>query len=330
MKIERKKFYDKLIKIIDNYDQIILIPHTEADLDAIGASFGLYSILIKYKKNIVINFEEEMPELGVSRAINKIKELKLNINFCKLDSIEINKNSLLIMMDHHKKNMSQNPEIYNYYSDIVIIDHHVENISTNNIILKYIDNDASSTCEIIYDFIEYENIIITNYILTIMLAGLTIDTKKFTIKTTAKTHEVAAKLSENGANQKEVQYLLKEDLAEYIEMQKLIFKTEIYKKNFAITVGNSNHIYDKEQLAKIADSLLAFDGVEASFAVGKINTNIIGISARSLGNIDVEYIMKKLNGGGHKTDAACQMYNTTLKKAHEDLIKIIEKYKGMI
>lgn len=328
MKVERKKFYEKLVDTISLYDQVILIPHNEIDLDSLAACLGMYVLLDKKVDNIFINLEESTPELSVSRALNKIQSLKLNINFEKLLNIDMNIKTLLIMLDHHKKDMSQNSEIYNNNCDLIIIDHHVENKNINNTLLKYIDEDASSVSEIVYDFIDFENCTIPKYILTIMLAGITVDTNRFTLKTSSMTHEVAAKLSKNGANSKEVQYLLKEDLFDYISMQRLIFKTEIYENIYAITVGDEKQIYDKEQLAKIADSLLQFDNIEASFAIGKINTNIIGISARSMGDINVEYIMKKLNGGGHKTDAACQMYNTTLKNSHKDLIKIIDKYRG--
>lgn len=328
MKIERKNFYDKLIEIINEYDQIILIPHNEIDLDSLASCLGMYALLSKYNKHIIINFEEVSPELSVSRALLKINELKINIKLDKLDNIEKMDRTLLIMLDHHKKEMSQNPEIYKVFNNLVILDHHVENRSINNILFKYIDDSASSTSEIVYDFIELEKIYIPNYVLTVMLAGITVDTNKFTLKTTAKTHEVAASLTKSGADSKEVQYLLKEDLTNYMNMQKMIFKTEIYNKIYAITVGNEKQIYDKEQLAKIADSLLQFDGVEASFAIGRVNTNIIGISARSMGHVDVEYVMKKLNGGGHKTDAACQMFNTNLKNARNELVKIIDKYRG--
>ena len=328
MKVERKTFYDKLTNMISDYEQVILIPHNEIDLDALGASLGMYLVLAKYNKQIIINYEETTPELSVGRALNKIKSLNLNISFEKLDDIDNTKKTLLVMIDHHKKDMSQNKEIYNIFSDIVILDHHIESKTINKPILKYKDDEASSTSEIVYDFIELENISVPNYILTVMLAGITVDTNKFTLKTSANTHEVAAKLTKNGAEAKEVQYLLKEDLLNYKQMQKLIFKTEIYDKIYAITVGSSNQIYEKEELAKISDSTLQFDGVEASFTIAKINTNIIGISARSMGSVDVEYIMKKLNGGGHKTDAACQMFNTTLEDAHNMLIKILDKYRG--
>ena len=326
MKLKRQAFYNKFVEEISKYNKFIIVPHNEIDLDSLGSSLGLYTLLSSLGKETYINLDEQTPELGVKRALQKIKELDLNINSEKLENLEINNDSLLIILDFHKKDMAQNPDIFRLTNNVIIIDHHIESKdSIKSYLLKYIDDEASSTTEIIYDLLEMENISIPNYIATVMLAGITVDTNNFSIKTSPKTHEVAAMLSKKGAITKEVQYLLKEDLKEYVSMQKIIFNTEIINKVFAVTVGKKSEIYTKEQLAKIADSLLQFDEIEASFCIGKINSNIIGISARSLGNIDVQKIMEKLNGGGHLTDAACQMYNTTLDKAKSTLLKTINK-----
>ncbi len=328
MKIKRQKFYEKFKEQVKKFNKIILVPHDEIDLDALSSSLGMYLLLEKFEKEVIINIDEDNTELGVKRALQKIKKLNLNMNISKLESIEISDNDLIIILDFHKKEMAQNKDIFRMCKNIIIIDHHVESKEyIQNYILKYIDDESSSTTEIVYDFLKEEDIMLPSYIATVMLSGITLDTSNFTIKTTDKTHEVAAELTKCGAMPKEVQYLLKEDLHEYIEMQKIIFNTEIIDKIYAISVGKKTSIYTKEQLAKIADSLLQFDEVEASFCIGKINSNIIGISARSLGNIDVEKIMNKLNGGGHLTDAACQMYNTTLEKAKAELLKILEKMK---
>ena len=139
----------------------------------------------------------------------------MNINIKQLGDIEVDSNTLLIMLDFHKKDMAQNPNIFKSSDNVIIIDHHIEGKdSIKNCTLKYIDDEASSTVEIIYDLLESENVIVPNYIATIMLAGITVDTNNFSIKTSPKTHEVAAMLSKKGAITKEVQYLLKEDLKE--------------------------------------------------------------------------------------------------------------------
>lgn len=326
MKIKRQKFYEKFIDILSDYEKVVLVPHNEIDLDALGASVGLYVFLEKLEKEVYINIDEVNTELGVKRALQKIKKLNLNIDIKKLHNIIVDNDTLIVVLDHHKKEMSQNPDIYKMSKNVIVIDHHIEGRDIiSNLLEKHIDEEASSTTEIIFDLISNQDIDIPNYISTIMLAGLTLDTNNFSIKTTEKTHEVAASLTRYGAISKEVQYLLKEDLSKYIEMQKIIFNTEIINGVYAITVGKRTEIYSKDQLAKIADSLLQFDDIEASFCIGKINSNIIGISARSLGNVNVQKIMEKLNGGGHLTDAACQMFNTSLQEAKKSLLKIIEK-----
>lgn len=326
MKIRRQKFYEKFIDILNDYEKIVLVPHNEIDLDALGASVGLYVFLEKLSKEVYINIDEVNTELGVKRALQKIKKLNLNIDIKKLCNIEVDNNTLIIVLDHHKKEMSQNPNIYKMSKNIIVIDHHIEGRDMiGNTLEKHIDDEASSTTEIIFDLMSNQDVDIPNYISTVMLAGLTLDTNNFSIKTTEKTHEVAAELTRQGAIAKEVQYLLKEDLSKYIEMQKIIFNTEIINGVYAITVGKKTEIYSKDQLAKIADSLLQFDDIEASFCIGKINSNIIGISARSLGNVNVQKIMEKLNGGGHLTDAACQMFNTSLQEAKKSLLKIVDK-----
>lgn len=327
MKIKRQKFYENFLNVLNNYGKVVLVPHNEIDLDALGASVGLYIFLSKLGKEVYINIDQIDTELGVKRALQKLKNLELNIDVKSLINIEMESNDLIIVLDCHKKDMTQNPNIFNISKNVIIIDHHIEGKDViGNCLLKHIDEEASSTSEIIFDMIEKANVEIPNYIATIMLAGLTLDTNNFSIKTSLKTHEVAAGLTKAGATSKEVQYLLKEDLKEYIEMQKIIFNTEIINSIYAVTVGKKNEIYSKDQLAKIADSLLQFDEIEASFCIGKINSNIIGISARSLGNINVQKIMEKLNGGGHMTDAACQMYNVSLQEAKKSLLKIIDKF----
>jgi c-di-AMP phosphodiesterase-like protein len=220
--------------------------------------------------------------------------------------------------------MLQNPNIMKFCKNIIIIDHHVESKDIiGNTMYKIIDNNSSSTSEIIVNFAQNMGIKFNSKIADIMLAGITIDTNNFTIKTSAATHEAAAILNNMGANSKYVQYLLKEDITDYINMQKIIFNTQIVDTMYAIATGLKTEIYEKEQLSKIADSLLTFDGVEASFCIGKINTNIIGISARSIGNINVQKIMEKLNGGGNKQDAACMMYNSNIEFAKEKLVNVL-------
>ena len=317
--------HNDIVNNIKKYNKVYIMPHIHIDLDALGASLGIYKLIESFGLEPCIIIDETKYELGVKRALETIKNS--NINIKKLFSSNISSEDLIVVVDCNKKNMVQNKEIFSLCNNVLIIDHHIENKDTINTVYKYIDVDCSSACEIITDLLVENNVVVNKTVADIMLAGITIDTNNFTIKTKPSTHEAAFKLGEMGADSKNVLYLLKEDIKEFIDMQKVIFDTEIINNIYAVCVGDKSTIYKKEQLSKIADNMLTFDKIEASFCICKINTNIIGISARSLGNIDIEDIMSRLNGGGNKYEAACMMYNVSIETAKEKLINILMEGK---
>jgi c-di-AMP phosphodiesterase-like protein len=190
---------------------------------------------------------------------------------------------------------------------------------------EYVNVDESSATEIAIKVINGLNVYIPDYIATIMLAGIFIDTDEFNLKATDKTFEAASLLKKFGANSIELQYLLKQDFDEYTDRQKIIMHTEIINREMAIALGDINTIYERSELAKASDTILEFNNIEASFVIGKTEENEISISARSLGKINVQTIMEQLNGGGHETDAATQMHDITLIEAKKRLMNLISK-----
>ena len=128
-----------------------------------------------------------------------------------------------------------------------------------------------------------------------------------------------------GASAKKVQYLLKQDIEEYTERQKLMSTIETINGKIAFTKATANTQYRREDLAKVADTLLFFNNIEASFVVGKINKDTIGVSARSLGNYDIGKILVKLGGGGDSTSGAAIFENTTIGKVEQEIKRIIKE-----
>ena len=155
-----------------------------------------------------------------------------------------------------------------------------------------------------------------------MLAGIEIDTNAFNIKTSSKTFEAAAYLLKIGASNIEKQKLLKENKESYCKRQEFVKNSYMLNDNMALCVMD-NKIYPKYELALISEDLLQFDNVEASFTIGYTDKNTVGISARSIGEIDVERIMECLGGGGHKTDAAASIENKKIEEVKEELLKQI-------
>lgn len=171
----------------------------------------------------------------------------------------------------------------------------------------------------ITELIEFYDVEIEPYYATVLLSGIVLDTNNFTLKTNSETYYAAYFLTCLGASAKKVQYLLKQDINEYTERQKLMADIETINGKIAFTKATPYTIYRREDLAKVADTLLFFNNIEASFVVGKIGKNTVGISARSLGNYDISTILTNLGGGGDTYNGAAKFENTTISKVEQQL-----------
>ena len=311
------EFLKKLDKIIEKHDNVIIMGHQNPDLDCIGSSVGLYKAIDKE-----CYIFKTLDKLNTS-AQNAFKELK-NINFVdKINYKKILKNTLLIITDLHKTTLLEYAPILEEIKDIVVIDHHI--IGSNKIesTLEYIDPKKSSATEMIIEYLKYKNKKLDKVSATIMLTGIEIDTNGYNNKTTKETFLASAYLMEQGADNILKQNILKENKEEYIKRTKQIEKSYLINNNMICTIEEGK--YNSSYLATLSEDLLRFEKVESSFTIAQLLNNKIGISARSLGNVDVERIMKKFGGGGHLTDAACQIENKTIKEIEKELITYLEK-----
>lgn len=298
------KLFFKLNNIINYYEKFIIMAHANPDLDAIGSSLAFYSVLKSMEKDVSIFIDiKNLSKYNdtVVKALTKVDE----INYIyRLDNI-LSDNTLLIILDVHQQKRLECPEILDKNLDVLVLDHHIKNKNyIKDTIFTYIDSNLSSMVEMMAKYIKYNDIKIDSIISSIMLAGLEIDTNNYNLKTTKETYLAASILMDNGADIILKQELLKETKEEYIKRADYIKNSFRVNDHIAMCV-----LVDElktEELAEIADEMLNFNDVEASFAISYISSDIVGISARSLGNIDVQKIMKKFNGGGSKTNAAAQ------------------------
>ena len=317
----------KINKALRKAKTVFLMAHRDLDLDALGSSIGMNLILKRKKKKCFIIIDDKTHEPGVEKVL---RELEGCINIIKSEQIEekMNKNNnknLLIILDTNKSELVQSQEALKKFDKKIVIDHHDVGKTTIKDATLIIDNKVSSACEMIASLIEHYDVEIDSYYATILLSGIVLDTNNFTLNTTSETFYMSYYLTSLGASAKKVQYLLKQDLQEYTERQKLMSAIETIDGNIAFTKATPHTKYRREDLAKVADTLLFFNNIEASFVIGKIGKDTIGLSARSLGNYNIGKILEKLGGGGDTFNGAAKFEKTTISKVEQELKKLIKE-----
>lgn len=315
--------FESITNQVIKSDKIIIMSHKQVDLDGFASSLGLYTIFKELNKQVYLYLEEEL-EVTVKKAYQQI--LKAHYPLCLYQqSVLITENTLLIVLDTHKRNMVAFEPLLSQVSNIIVLDHHIKGQPyIDNAKIIYIDANLSSTTELIAFYFQYLKLMPSSLIATIMLAGIEVDTNGFQVKTSANTYEIAAYLMRMGADSILKQELLKQDVKTFLKRQEFVKKSVMINEHMILCVLD-DAIYEKSELARISEELLQFESVDASFTIGHIAENVIGISARSTGKIDVEEMMKKLDGGGHKTTAATQISSKSLMAVQQRLIEVIEK-----
>ncbi|HSJ37311.1 MAG TPA: DHH family phosphoesterase [Planococcus sp. (in: firmicutes)] len=317
--------------LIQDSDQVFIMGHKMPDMDAIGAAVGVAKMaaMNKVKARIVLDFDEY--DRSVGRLMEEIeKDANLFEQFITPEEAlaDMTDNSLLVVVDTHKPSMVIEEKLLQRMERVVLIDHHRrgEEFITNTM-LVYMEPYASSTAELVTELIEYQpkHEKLSMLEATAMLAGIIVDTKSFTLRTGARTFEAASYLRANGADTVLVQRLLKEDMETYLERAKLVETVEFVGDGIAIARGESGRVYSPVLIAQTADILLTMKDVNASFVIAERGEGGIGISARSLGEVNVQVIMEHLGGGGHLTNAATQMPDASIEQAITSLKETISE-----
>ncbi|KRN89337.1 DHH family phosphoesterase [Ligilactobacillus ceti] len=334
-RVRARMISQALQEIITKADQVIVIGHARPDMDAIGACLGVRRICKMNDKQCWIVMDENHLHSDIQRLMDEVKrhpEMKRDFISAE-DALEkATKNSLLIMVDHSKPSISINPEIYETMkNNVVIIDHHrrAEEFPENPV-LVYIEPYASSACELITELFEYQTTSkepVTKLDATAMLAGITVDTQSFSLRTGTRTFDAASYLLSVGADPEMLRHFMKENVESYMQRNHLIDLVEFYGKKqiSAICAGEENTDYDPVSAAQAADSLLTVSGVVASYVITQRRNGQIGISARSNGEFNVQLVMEKLGGGGHLSNAATQLSDMTILEAKEKLLAILKE-----
>lgn len=328
-KVKARMVAHALEDLIQESDNIMIMGHTNADIDSIGSSIGIYKFAKTLGKSAkIVNTTYGSTLEDFMKAVNEQEEYK-NVIIKDTQAIsEITEDTLLIIVDTNKKSYVEAPELLEKTNKIVVIDHHRRSPdSIENVILSFHEVYASSASELVTELLQYTSneTTLTTFEAESLYGGIMVDTKNFTFKTGVRTFEAAAYLRKNNVDILKVKKWFQSDLESYNVIADVVKNAEIVRD----TIGIS--IYDKIDedtnliCAKSADELLTINNITASFVLGAQKDKVF-ISGRSIGDINVQLILEKLGGGGHIAIAGAQIENVTLEQAKELLIEKIDEY----
>ncbi len=339
-KVRARVIANELASLISKSSNVLIMGHRAADFDCVGACLGIARLcsFCGVKFNIIVNPKD--PNYAKCRErIMDLSEYHHTAVFCNAAEAQemVGSDTLTVIVDVNNKSQLEAPAVAEISHRTVYIDHHRKTAEFEEApLISYIEPSASSACELVAEILEQAipSGMLNKEEADIMYAGILLDTKQFTRNTGVRTFSAALYLRGEGANPTDAQTLFRSCLSDFISEAKFESNVVIYRKTMAISCNDeeNNTASDRIAAAKAADKLLTVEGVKASFALCRIG-DTIHVSARSNGEINVQLILEKIEGGGHFDAAATQLPGsmtevlTRLKDAIDDYFKDLAEAK---
>ena len=326
---------DSLIGLLKNASNVLIMGHNIMDMDAFGACLGCKAICNRLNKPAYIVADlkatESKTRSAITSSFNKEELDKLMVNTKEAED-HIDMDTLLIVVDVHTPNMVMAPKLLDRCSKVVVIDHHrrAEDYIESPV-FNHIDPAASSTCEIISEFIKFSSInprieLPATYS-TFMLSGIFLDSSYFKSKSTGiRTFEACTILKEYGADNSLADDFLKDDYEEHKEVNEIIARLEHPFYGVVVAMAGEDTMHDNATIAKAANACLTFKGIHAAFVIGRTSQREIRVSARSDGSISVQLLAEKLGGGGHLTAAAITFEKASMVEVRDSILSVLESH----
>ena len=326
-----------LLEVIKDSSKVFIVGHNEPDFDSISSSIGLWTIcqLFGRKAYIIVDESNTSLEPGVRKIID---DGRSRFNIIDLNQFKqlLDDNSSLIVADTNKEYLLLVKDFLDDFKYSIVIDHHSSDHNTIDADYIFIDTSTSSASEIVARLLNSYHLRYDATVANYLLAGIQLDTNRYSNNTTSRTHNIAEKLIEHGANPSDVSKLFKAEFETDRRINNLIYNEsllETYERDvfqtrqvsYTVNRTSPQTVYKKEDLAKAADKMLDYN-VDASFAIGHIDDKTISISARSKSDINVGEIMSKLNGGGNAFSGACKIVDRDIIEVENNLRDIVSSY----
>ena len=329
-KVKARVVAHALENLIQESSKVLIMGHTNPDIDALGSAMGMYRFVKNMNKNGYIIDSENAAALDSFKEVLAKEEEYEDVLISKEVALEnIDEDTLLIVVDTHKKNYVESEEILEKCPKVVIIDHHRRSADfIENATLMFQEVYASSAAELVTELLQYatQKVDLKTIEAESLYAGIMMDTKNFTFKTGVRTFEAAAYLRRCGVDIIRVKKWFQSDLESFNKIADIVKRAEIVNDTIAISINKEKTKDASIVCAKAADELLTISDITASFVLGYMEDKRICISGRSIGDINVQVILEKLGGGGHITLAGAQVEGMTMEEAKQELIIRINEY----
>ena len=327
-KVKSRVMANAFRELIADAGEVYIMGHSFADMDAVGAAAGICCTARKRGKQarIVIDREHTAAETLIAR-LDALPEYSGVFLTPAEAFLQMRADTLLVVVDTNRPDMVENPQLLESCNRVAVIDHHrraatyIENAAFN-----FHEPYASSASELVTELLQYlvEPTDLLREEAGALLAGIVLDTKHFTQRTGGRTFEAAAFLRRSGADTAEVQRLFQGDLKDMVTKYDIIRRAEMYRSNIAVSVVEEPGV-DRVAAAQAADDLLTLKGVQASFVIYTAEGAVL-MSARSLGEINVQVILEALGGGGNSTTAGARIEDTDPESVRQQLIGVLDAY----
>jgi c-di-AMP phosphodiesterase-like protein len=317
---------------ISSSKQVFVMGHVQSDFDSIGACLGVLAICQRLHVPCSIVWDDKLIDPKARSAFRELfsKQFFNEMTITPARAIEkINDESLLIVVDVHRPSMTLSPQLVAVARRIALIDHHRRSEEfIDDLLLSILEPSASSTSELLAELIRYspQGVQLNNDYATYMLTGILLDTNRYRLRTTTRTYEASMILKEFGANVEMADEYLKDGYEEYLVKTKIMNNITTPAYGIIMATSPDDEVIDRAILAKIAQDALQIKGIRASFVIGKINDDVVGLSARSNGTVNVQLLVEKLGGGGHFNSAAAQIKNRTIKEVYDEFSNVLKLY----
>ena len=326
-KVKSRVMANALGELVEDARQVYVMGHKYADMDTLGAAAGICCIARKRGKvcHIVIDMEDNAAH-PILRKLMQLPEYRDVFLSGSEAFVRAQPDTLLVVVDTNRPQSVESEQLLEASNRVAVIDHHRRGSSyIEKMVLNFHEPYASSASELVTELLQYlvEPSDLLRPEAEALLAGIVLDTKSFTNRTGGRTFEAAAFLRRAGADTSDVQRMFQSNLSDMISRYDIIRHAQLYHKDIAVAAIETE--LDRVVAAKAADELLTLQGVRASFVLYPKDTGVY-ISARSLGDVNVQVIVETLGGGGNSTTAGGQIQDGTVDAVKEQLLSAIDSY----